>query len=165
MYPADFGNSTCFESVDSSAVPDAVATLMTLLSHVHYRGVFSAEFKRDARDGVCRLIEVNARPWWYVEFAGQCGVNVCAMSVLDALGEEVPETIGYRVGKSCVYPYYDYFACRELHARGELTAGEWLWSWLRSTQPVLRWSDPFPALSEAASLVKRRASSYLRRAS
>jgi D-aspartate ligase len=165
MYPADFGNSTFFESVDPSAVSDAVATLTTLLSHVRYRGMFSAEFKRDARDGVCRLIEVNARPWWFVEFAGQCGVNVCAMSVLDALGEEVPEAIGYRVGKSCVYPYYDYFACRELYARGELTATEWLRSWLRSTQPVLRWSDPFPALSEAASLVKGRASSYLRRAS
>ena len=142
MYPADFGNSTFFESVDPSAVSDAVVTLTTLLSHVRYRGMFSAEFKRDARDGVCRLIEVNARPWWFVEFAGQCGMNVCAMSVLDALGEEVPETIGYRVGKSCVYPYYDYFACRELHARGELSVGEWLRSWLRSTQPVLRWSDP-----------------------
>ena len=165
MYPADFGNSTYFESVDPSAVSDAVATLATLLSHLRYRGMFSAEFKRDARDGICRLIEVNARPWWYVEFAGQCGVNVCAMSMLDALGEEVPETTGYRVGKSCVYPYYDYFACRELYARGELTAAEWAWSWLRSTQPVLRWSDPFPALSETATIVKRRASSYLRRAS
>ncbi|HEV8449329.1 MAG TPA: hypothetical protein VGQ44_21070 [Gemmatimonadaceae bacterium] len=164
MYPADFGNSTFFESVDPSAVSDAVATVTTLLSHVRYRGMFSAEFKRDARDGICRLIEVNARPWWYVEFAGQCGVNVCGMSVLDALGEDVPETIGYRLGKSCVYPYYDYFACRELHARGELTTFEWMSSWLRSTQPVLRWSDPFPAFSETATLLKRRVASYLRRA-
>jgi predicted ATP-grasp superfamily ATP-dependent carboligase len=107
---------------------------------------------------------VNARPWWYVEFAGQCGVNMCAMSVLDALGEEVPETIGYRLGKSCVYPYYDYFACREMHKKGELTTLEWMSSWLRSTQPVLRWSDPFPALSETATLLRRRVSSYLRRA-
>ena len=164
MYPADFGNSTLFESVDPSTVSDAVATVTTLLSHVRYRGMFSAEFKRDAGDGSCRLIEVNARPWWYVEFAGQCGVNMCAMSVLDALGEEVPETIGYRIGKSCVYPYYDYFACRELHMRGELTAFEWMSSWLRSTQPVLRWSDPFPALSDTATLIKRRVSSHLRRA-
>ena len=164
MYPPDFGNSTSFESVEPSVVADAVATIDALLSHVNYRGIFSAEFKRDARDGACKLIEVNARPWWFVEFAGQCGVNVCAMSVLDALGESVPETLGYRLGKSCVHPYYDYFACHDLWEKGELSGVAWISSWLRATQPVLRWSDPLPAMSQTATMVKRRLSSYFRKA-
>jgi len=163
MYPPDFGNSTSFESVPPSTIPDAVQTVSTLLSHVRYRGMFSAEFKRDERDGTCRLIEVNARPWWFVEFAGQCGVNVCEMAVLDALGEPVPNVTEYRIGKSCVYPYYDYFACRELRQTGRLSIAGWAASWVRSTQPVLRWSDPLPALTETARLVTRRASSFLRR--
>ncbi len=164
MYPLDFGNSTLFESVEASVVPDAVVSIWRLLSHVQYRGIFSAEFKRDARDGICRLIEVNARPWWYVEFAGQCGINLCAMAVHDALGEAVSDVDHYEIGKSCVYPYYDYYACRELRAAGGLSVAGWLASWMRATQPVLRWSDPIPALSDTTSLVKRRASSYLRRA-
>ena len=164
MYPLDFGNSTLFESVEPSVVPDAVVSICRLLSHVGYRGMFSAEFKRDERDGTCRLIEVNARPWWYVEFAGQCGVNVCAMAVQDALGQPVADVNHYRIGKSCVYPYYDFFACRELRASGGLSVARWVTSWMRSTQPVLRWSDPFPALSDTTLMVRRRAASYLRRA-
>ncbi len=164
MYPLDFGNSTLFESVPPSAIPDAVVSMWRLLSHIRYRGMFSAEFKRDERDGTCRLIEVNARPWWYVEFAGQCGVNMCAMAVKDALGEDVPEVNHYRIGKSCVYPYYDYFACRELRSVHGLSVAGWLSSWMRATQPVLRWNDPIPAISDTTTLMKRRASSLVRRA-
>lgn len=165
MYPPDFGNSTLFVSVSPSAIPDAVETVTTLLRHVRFRGIFSAEFKRDDRTGVCQLIEVNARPWWFVEFAGQCGVNFVEMAVLDALGETVPAVTEYSVGKSCVYPYYDYSACRDLHRAGQLSIGAWLWSWARATQPVLRWSDPVPALTETASLVRQTlASSFRRRA-
>lgn len=163
MYPPDFGNSTLFVSVAPTTIPDAVETVDTLLRHVRYRGIFSAEFKRDARTGRCQLIEVNARPWWFVEFAGQCGVNVVEMAVLDALGEPVPVVTEYRVGKSCVYPYYDYFACRELHRAGELSLGAWLSSWARATQPVLRWNDPVPALSETASLFRQKLASSFRR--
>jgi D-aspartate ligase len=164
MYPPDFGNSTSFASVSPTVIPDAVETVDALLSHVRYRGIFSAELKRDERDGACRLIEVNARPWWFVEFAGQCGVDVCSMAVLDALGEPVPDVTDYRVGKSCVYPYYDYYACRELREAGELSVAQWASSWIRSTQPVLRWSDPLPALSETARLATGRVSALLRRA-
>ena len=55
-----------------------------------YRGIFSAEFKRDPRDGLFKLLEVNARPWWFVDFAVRCGVDVCRMAYDDALGREVP---------------------------------------------------------------------------
>ncbi len=163
MYPPDFGNSTSFESVSPSAVPDAVETVGRLLSHARYRGIFSAELKRDDRDGVCRLIEVNARPWWFVEFAGQCGVNVCDMAVRDALGEPVADVTDYTVGKSCVYPYYDYYACRELRRGGKLSLAAWAASWTRSTQPVLRLSDPLPALTETAGLATRRVATFFRR--
>jgi len=47
--------------------------------------VFSAEFKFDERDGLFKILEVNARPWWYVDFAARCGVDVCRMAYRDAL--------------------------------------------------------------------------------
>jgi predicted ATP-grasp superfamily ATP-dependent carboligase len=128
-----------------------------LLKHLKYRGVFSVELKRDERDGVCRLIEVNARPWWYVEFAGQCGVDVISMYVADALGERVAPVRDYTTGKSCVYPSYDYHACRALQKSHELTMRAWVMSWLGSTQPVLRWSDPMPATGAVPRVLKRLA--------
>jgi D-aspartate ligase len=146
MSPPDFGNSTLFESVLPSVIPDAVETVTTLLTHLKFRGIFSVELKRDERDGICRLIEVNARPWWYVEFAAQCGVDLTAMYVADALGEPVRSVDTFQVGKACVYPYYDYFACRAMRKSGELSMLDWARSWLTSTQPVFRWNDPLPAM-------------------
>lgn len=161
MYPPDFGNSTLFESIAVTSYPDAVHTVQRLLSHVGYRGVFSVEFKYDGRDGISRLIEVNARPWWFIEFAGQCGLNVAEMSVRDALGESVPAVGTYRVGRRCVYPYYDYAACRALHREGKLSLAAWLASWATATQPVFRWSDPMPAITATTTILGGRVARLL----
>jgi D-aspartate ligase len=162
MFPLDFGNSTMFRSVHPSVIPDAVETVTRLLERLRVRGIFSVELKRDERDGVCRLIEVNARPWWYVEFAGQCGVNVCSMYVSDALGERVAPVDEFTTGKTCVYPYYDFSACMALRASHELTMREWAISWLTSTQPVSRWSDPMPATAAVGVLLRWFAKKALR---
>ncbi len=146
MYPADFGNSTFMESVPLTAVPDAVNVVTRLLKHVGYRGVFSAELKRDARDGGFRLIEVNARPWWYVEFAAQCGVNVCDMAVRDALGAAVLPAAAYATGMRSALPYYDYFAWRAQHP-GAASLGRLAASWMFAKQPVFSWSDPWPGVA------------------
>lgn len=152
MYPPDFGNSTLQISVPIGDTGDAGATLRTLLADIKYRGIFSAEFKRDPRDGVFNLIEVNARAWWYVDFAARCGVNVCVMTVRDALGEPVETISEYAVGRRCVYPYYDLEAVRTERAAGRLGLLGWASSWIGPYQPVFRWSDPMPALGELATL-------------
>jgi predicted ATP-grasp superfamily ATP-dependent carboligase len=156
MSPPDFGNSTIMESVPVADVGTGAATLDALFAFLHYRGIFSAEFKRDERDGVFNLIEVNARPWWYVEFAARCGVNVCKLAVRDALGQPV-ETIGhYALGRRCVFPYYDVDALRAEARAGRLSLPAGVRSWLGAYQPVFRWSDPLPALSDVAGLIRRR---------
>lgn len=149
MFPLDFGNSSCMVSLPLEEAAPAVAHLEQLLAHVSYRGVFSAEFKHDPRDGRFKMLEVNCRPWWYVEFAARCGVNVCEMAYRDALGAPLGAPPAYRAGRFCVYPYYDYFAGRALRQRGELSLGAWLGSWVRGMQPVFRWADPWPGVHAA----------------
>jgi len=156
MSPPDFGNSTFQVSVPLSETGDAVATLKKLLADIGYRGIFSAEFKRDARDGEFNLIEVNARPWWYVDFAARCGVNVCEMAIRDALGQPVESISNYAIGRHCVFPYYDLQAVREARAAGKLGLLGWASSWLGPYQPVFRWSDPLPAVGEVAALLGQR---------
>ncbi len=89
IFPPDFGNSTSMVSIEAEEVFQAAGDLVRLLAGVGYRGIFSAEFKRDERDGVYKLLEVNVRPWKYVEFAALCGVDVCDLSYRDALEEDV----------------------------------------------------------------------------
>jgi predicted ATP-grasp superfamily ATP-dependent carboligase len=156
MSPPDFGNSTLMISVPVSDTGSASATLITLFADIGYRGIFSAEFKRDPRDGVFNLIEVNARPWWYVEFAARCGVNVCKLAIHDALGEPVETISEYAVGRRCVFPYYDLQAVRAELSAGRLGLLGWARSWLGAYQPVFRWSDPLPAVGEVAALIGER---------
>jgi len=156
MSPPDFGNSTLMVSVPLRDVGDGAATLRSLFTEINYRGVFSAEFKKDERNGVFKLIEVNARPWWYVEFAARCGVNVCELAMQDALGEPVQTISSYAVGRRCVFPYYDLDAVRADWSAGRVGLLGWARSWIGPYQPVFRWSDPGPALAEFSALVARK---------
>lgn len=156
MSPPDFGNSTLMVTVPLTDTDDAATTLKTLFSDISYRGIFSAEFKRDQRDGVFNLIEVNARPWWYVEFAARCGVNVCKLAIADALGEPVETISDYAIGRRCVFPYYDLQAVRAERSAGRLGLFGWARSWIGPYQPVFRWSDPLPAMGEVAVLIGER---------
>ena len=154
MYPPDFGNSTYMRSVPLDDVADAVESVRRLVAALQFRGVFSCEFKRDARDGRFRVIEMNPRPWWYVRFAARSGVDVCTMAYHDALGEPVPEVREYQIGRGCVYPYYDYFAVR--HAGGGTLWLDWLWAAASADQPVFEIADPLPALRETFFTLRRR---------
>jgi D-aspartate ligase len=146
MYPIDFGNSTFMVSVDCTEAALAIKELTRFLIEIGYCGIFSAEFKLDERDGVFKILEVNTRPWWYVEFAAQCGVDVVTLAYKGALGQISAPAGGYATGKKLVYPYYDYFACRELIRRGQFTPRAWARDWIGSLHPVFKWDDPFPSV-------------------
>lgn len=163
MYPPLFGNSTFMRSVAPDTVDGAVAQLDRLLAATEYRGIFSAEFKLDPRDFLFKLLEVNTRAWWYVEFAARCGVDTCSMSYWDALNREVASVDSYSTGSSCVYPYPDFFACRAALRAGELTAGDWVRSWATAVQPVFQWGDPWPAVAAGAEILSGKAANLLRR--
>lgn len=151
IYPADFGNSSYCRSIPLAEVAPAVASLSRLLEQTAYRGIFSAEFKRDARTGQFRLLEVNTRAWWYVEFAARCGVNVCQMATLDALGEPVtPPARPFVVGAGCVSLGGDMKAVLT-QSRGQRVgwAGV-LRQWATAHRHVFRWDDPRPGVVELA---------------
>lgn len=154
IYPPDFGNSTWMRSVPLEEVAPARDALRRLLEHLEFRGIFSAEFKRDPRDGEFKLLEVNARPWWYVEFAVRCGVDVVYQAYRDALGLPTEPSRPYDVGRSCVYPYYDFHAVRE--AKGLPAAVGNAFGWMGAWQPIFRWNDPKPAVSALGDILLRR---------
>lgn len=146
MYPPDTGNSTSMITVPRDSAGDAVASLRRLLERVGFHGIFSAEYKEDASDGVSRLIEVNVRPWWFVEFTARCGVDTCSMAYRDVIGAGVEPDPSYEVGRRCVYRYYDLQAGLREVGEGRLSPLEWLRSWVGSDSPIFARDDPAPAL-------------------
>lgn len=163
MFPDEFGNSTLSVSIPLAEVSGAVETMHRLLSVVWYRGVFSAEFKFDERDGLFKLLEVNARPWWYVDFAARCGVDVCGMAYRDALGREIEPVTSYQVGRRCVYPRLD--LQNWLGDRGARALNGWslLQSWIGAHQPFFSWEDPMPGIVGLYSWIKKRSQQWLDR--
>jgi predicted ATP-grasp superfamily ATP-dependent carboligase len=160
MFPPDFGNSSAMVSLPLAEARPAIDSLARLLEHLAYRGVFSAEFKWDARDNRFKLLEVNPRAWWYVEYAAWCGVNVVRLAWLDALDQPVPDVTSYRVGRRCVYPSYDGPARRAMPRDQRPSRLALYRSWIGARQPVFQLADPLPwageFLARAAGAIRRR---------
>jgi predicted ATP-grasp superfamily ATP-dependent carboligase len=105
-----------------------------------------AEFKYDERDGEFKLLEVNARPWYFIGFAADCGVDFCAMAYRDALGLEVHPVVSYEAGRHCIVGA-DRFGCWRQFRKGRLGAWAWLRSWIGARQLLFSWDDPVPGFA------------------
>ncbi len=152
IHPPDFGDSSSLVSVPLTEVAPAAEACRRLLRGVGYRGIFSAEFKLDAKQGTFKLIEVNTRPWANVGFAARCGVNAPLMAYRDALGMRLPRVESYAVGRRfCFFPS-DFSACLKLHHSGELTLAQWFRTWVGAQPSVFAWNDPLPAVKQALEL-------------
>ena len=156
MFPTDFGNSSMMVSVPLEEAAEAAGSLERLFAGIGYRGTFSAEFKRDPRDGAFKLLEVNSRPWWYIGFAAHCGVDVSVMIYRDALGLPVETVTGYKVGERCVLLPQDFRAYRAIRRADGLSFVSWVRSWIGATPSIFQRSDPLPALGLPIFAVRRR---------
>lgn len=146
IYPIDFGNSSYCYSIPFIEVEQAWVGLERLLHHTKYRGIFSAEFKKDARDGLFKILEINTRPWIYIEFADVCGMNMCDLYIRDALEMDVPTIKNYRVGLGCVDLYNDLAATIKMPSSERPNIFKLLVTWVRSFKLLFAWRDPKPAI-------------------
>ena len=158
QYPPHFGNSSRSQTIPLGEVEGAVESLRKMWSTLQYRGIFDAEFKYDTRDGQFKILEINARPWWFIEFATRCGVDLCGMAYADALGLPVESVDRYETGRCCVHISYDLAA----HWSADPGIGGFA-RWLRSCKGVedifYRWDDPWPGVTSMFSSLR----TYLRR--
>jgi D-aspartate ligase len=155
--PPDFGNSSYCQSIPLSDLPGPIHSMQTLLSKLDYRGIFSAEFKRDSRDGSFRILEVNTRAWTYVEFAARCGVNVCEMAYRDALDLPVtPASTDYRLGEGCVDLHRDLSAVWSREAGARQSLWTILSQWRGAHYHSFRFDDPRPGLSVVRAVLQKR---------
>jgi D-aspartate ligase len=143
-----FGNSTLSVTIPLDEVSEALESLRRLFEGLGYVGLFDAEFKHDARDGLFKILEVNARPWWQLELAGASGLDLCAFAYSDALGEPLPQASEYRIGQSWVHPVPDLRAWWTGRMDRDRAGGFPLRVWFRGANAVFSWDDPKPAADE-----------------
>ncbi len=156
MHPAVIGNSTASVTIPLEEVAPAVESLRRLFEGIGYHGLFDAEFALDSRDGVFRLIEVNARAWWQIGLARRCGVDVVRMAYDDALELPVVPVDDYRTGVRWIHTIPDARArWADRHTPGRARGG-----WYDAEHPVVRLSDPGPAVAE---LIQRSEAAIRRR--
>ena len=70
--PPQFGSPRCVISED---VPEIIEPSLKLLQAIGYQGFSCTEFKKDARDGIYKLMEVNGRHNLSAMLAVRCGLN------------------------------------------------------------------------------------------
>lgn len=82
--PPGVGTCRVGEAVWEEGVVEQGLSLLRALEH---KGLSQVEFKRDPRDGVLRLMEVNPRLWQWHGLAAACGVDLPRIAYEDLVGE------------------------------------------------------------------------------
>jgi D-aspartate ligase len=155
VQPEPIGNTVSSVTIPLREVSDALASLRQLLTAAGYRGAFNAEFKHDGADGQFKILEVNARPAWYVGTIASSGVDIPWMLYLDAQGLPVPDATEYRVGRYQVVEPRDARAILAALRRRKRPRGPVVRPWLRGDHTHFWWSDPWPAFNGARRALRR----------
>ena len=144
QYPIDFGYSSSF--VETLDVPEIVAPSRRLLAAIRYTGLVEVEYKRDARDGRYKLLDINPRLWTWSPLGGRAGVDFPYLLWQMMVGRPVPEQTG-RTGVRWIRMSTDVPAAIHEMLRGRMSLG----TYLRSLRGPVKFAlmaadDPLPGL-------------------
>lgn len=84
--PPDFGDGLVVKAVRA---PELIPLGERVIRHFGYYGMADVEFKWDARAGVYKLLDINPRPWLWINLPTACGVNLSYAAYLDVLGRPI----------------------------------------------------------------------------
>jgi D-aspartate ligase len=150
QHPHDFGRASTY--VETISMPELAEPSCRFLAAIGYYGLVELEYKRDPRDGVCKLLDVNARTWGYHSLGQSAGVDFPYLLFRDQIGAPVEEAHA-RAGVRWIRLSTDVpNALRDIRA-GRLRSRDYLRS-LRGvdTEAVFSLRDPVPGLYEIALL-------------
>lgn len=145
--------------VGYSAKRNEEVALLTekLLTHGHYRGYASIEFKRDPRDGVLKLMEVNVRMPRNGQLAIAAGVNVPWIIYQDIVNNKQVYADHYTEGFYWIEILPDVYNMLVNPHREECTWKEYLQPYFSrsKTFAVFDWKDPRPFLRQVWNGIRR----------
>jgi predicted ATP-grasp superfamily ATP-dependent carboligase len=136
--------------VVAASEPLVVEQGLALLRGLGSHGLAHVEVKRDARDGLFKLVEVNSRLWQFHSLATACGVNLPLVAYRHLTGGTVePVANGHRDGRWAIT-----FKANRLPAAARPPYHD----------PLLARDDPGIALAHARFIAREAARALRRRA-
>jgi D-aspartate ligase len=150
--PIHFGVGAVVESIYKQ---DLIDLGRKLFSAIGFKGIGSAEFKYDDRDGKLKLIEINPRYWQQNYLSTVCGINFPFLNYCELM-QKSPETIrNFIQGIKWVNKYMDFDSFMSYRKEGVLSYFGWRKSLKgRKCYHDFVWDDPIPALYELGFGVK-----------
>ncbi len=147
QYPCDFGIGSSVVAVHQ---PQVARLGLDFLRAIGYSGVGSIEFKKDARDGVFKMIEINPRLWAQNSLPEACGQNFPLTAYRDLLGESIGSKWDFTEGVRWIAFKEDRASFLGYRRQGRMRLGQWLFDlWGGPTVwAVWSWDDPMPFLKE-----------------
>ncbi len=154
QYPRMFG--TC-RLGESCAAPEVAELGRGLLRALGFWGVSHVEFKHDPRDGLFKLMEVNARNYQWQHLATLCGANLAHVAYQDVLGQTQRPVQATVYGKRWVLATTDLMVTPREMLRGQISLRDWLSGWRGvSVDGILSWHDPRPGWRYLLGQIRRR---------
>jgi predicted ATP-grasp superfamily ATP-dependent carboligase len=100
QHPDEFGTGTYLKSIINENLTEMSSKI---LAHFSYTGIFEIEFV-NVSDGTYQILEMNPRTWKSINYATDCGQNLCLAYCDYLLKGIVPEmNFEYQVGKYWVH--------------------------------------------------------------
>lgn len=153
QYPVDFGYTSTF--VECVEAPEVERAARLILDAIKITGLVEVEFKYDARDGLYKILDINARTWTWIGLGDSAGVDFPWIAWQLAHGEAIAP-VKPRVGAAWMHAPRDFVsACQSmLRGTGSLTA--YLSSFRRALVfAAFAADDPRPGLFELPLVVAR----------
>jgi len=100
QHPDEFGTGTFLKSIQDERLTEIS---LKILKHFSYTGIFEIEFIRDG-DGSYNVLEINPRTWKSINYATDCGQNLCRAYCDYLIRGIMPDrNFNYEVGRYWVH--------------------------------------------------------------
>jgi len=147
-WPHDFGNG-CF--IENAIIPEFEKIITSLIKKIRYFGIVDAEFKKDPRDNMFKLIEINPRCWMQNSLPARYGINFSYIAYMDTIGKKFEKQYLNNKNIKWLFMQDDFYSSFESVKKGELSFSEWINSFRgKKEYAIFSKDDPLPFFVSSA---------------
>jgi predicted ATP-grasp superfamily ATP-dependent carboligase len=160
-WPIFAGNGCFLQSVE---VPELEKITTSFIRKINYYGIVDAEFKKDPRDGLFKLIEINPRIWLQNSFPTRYNINIPHIAYMDSIGKDLEINEQSKVGVKWLDLCEDIPSAIKNLKRGTLSLREWITSYNgEKVHAIFDRNDPLPAFIKFVNYILIEIPYYLSR--